>query len=323
MGCHPTIAVVIPFFQRERGLLSRALRSIAAQRYPLDRLRVIVVDDESPWPAADELAAHDTPAGLAVDVVRQANGGPGRARNTGLDRIPPGTELVAFLDSDDEWTDDHLPRAVRCLAAGFDVYFSNLHHPGDSVDEYAKAGRIDCSRHPALDADPTLHAYAGDMVHQIAAANVIFIPTLVAKVATVGHVRFQESFRHCGEDYLYFLDLHAAGARFAFSSRSELHRGTGVSLWDSNGWGSDGLARRLLDESRYRRQALRRHARRAETRELLRRQIRDLRSLAVRDALHRLRRGKPVEWDLVWTMLRPSVRVLRRRTPHRAAATPG
>ena len=42
----------------------------------------------------------------SVQVIVQPNGGPGSARNTGLDSAPPDTRYIAFLDSDDEWTPD-------------------------------------------------------------------------------------------------------------------------------------------------------------------------------------------------------------------------
>ncbi|EGJ09794.1 glycosyltransferase family 2 protein [Rubrivivax benzoatilyticus] len=300
----PFITVVIPFFQREPGILARTLRSVATVGYPLDRLQVLVVDDESPWPACDELATSPPPQGLVLRVIRQANGGPGAARNTGLAHLPAGTELVAFIDSDDEWMPGHLDRAVNGLSAGFNAYFANLHHPGETQDEFAKSGRIEPSRHPAIGSAPGLHAYQGDIVHQITTANVIYMTTLVIVAAELGSVRFQESFRRGGEDYLYWLDLDAAGARFAFSSLPGARRGIGVNLWDSNGWGSDGLARRIHDEARYRQLALQRYARSDQTRTALRQEIRRLRSLMVHDALHRLRRGKALEWSVIWRMLR-------------------
>ena len=51
----PTIAVIIPFFQREAGILGRALKSIADQNYPNSALYVIVVDDGSPVSAESEI----------------------------------------------------------------------------------------------------------------------------------------------------------------------------------------------------------------------------------------------------------------------------
>ena len=46
----PTIAVIIPYFQREAGILRRALASVFAQTNA-PSWEIIVVDDGSPVPA--------------------------------------------------------------------------------------------------------------------------------------------------------------------------------------------------------------------------------------------------------------------------------
>ena len=53
------ITVVIPYFQREPGILARALASIAAQQACPLSVHVIVVDDASPVPADAEIAGMD------------------------------------------------------------------------------------------------------------------------------------------------------------------------------------------------------------------------------------------------------------------------
>jgi glycosyltransferase involved in cell wall biosynthesis len=115
----PMITVVIPYFQRSPGILAKALASIAAQEGCPLPIQVIVVDDASPAPVAAELAGVGAMP-HPVRVITQANGGPGAARNTGLDHAPPGTRYLAFLDSDDEWMPDHLARAVAALECGYD-----------------------------------------------------------------------------------------------------------------------------------------------------------------------------------------------------------
>ena len=81
----PKIAVVIPFFQNEPGVLLRALSSVAAQDYPKDFLYVIVVDDGSPYSAELEIQMNPAPQGLNLTIIRQHNSGPGAARNTALE----------------------------------------------------------------------------------------------------------------------------------------------------------------------------------------------------------------------------------------------
>ena len=130
---------------------------------------MIVVDDASPVPAADEMAA--LPAAAMphpVQVIRQPNAGPGGARNAGLDALPADARYVAFLDSDDEWSEDHLARAVAALQAGYDFYFADHIQLGSDVGAFARAGRIDPERHPRI-APPHegLHAFSGDLFDQI------------------------------------------------------------------------------------------------------------------------------------------------------------
>ena len=82
------VTIVIPVRDRVT-LLDRCLAALD-DRYP-----VVVVDDGSRAPAAVAAVAAAHGARL---VARPTNGGPGAARNTGLDDVT--TDLVAFVDSD-------------------------------------------------------------------------------------------------------------------------------------------------------------------------------------------------------------------------------
>ncbi|HWN70186.1 MAG TPA: glycosyltransferase family 2 protein [Haliangium sp.] len=95
----PRFSIVIPTFNRA-PFVGRAVKSVLRQMQPGDE--VIVVDDGS---------SDDTPQvlkgfGDRIVALRVARGGAGRARNLGLRQAR--NELVAFLDSDDEW----LPRKL-------------------------------------------------------------------------------------------------------------------------------------------------------------------------------------------------------------------
>ncbi|MCX2865008.1 glycosyltransferase family A protein [Paucibacter sp. PLA-PC-4] len=296
---HPKIAVIIPFFQRKTGVLARSLASIAAQAYPSESLYVLVVDDGSPCPAVQELRDHPPAASLRITVLHQANAGPNEARNTALAGLEPDTDLVAYLDSDDEWIGDHLARAVRALNAGYSAYFANLFHLGDSTNEFDKAKRVRHEDHPSVADDPSLRAYQGDMVHQIATANIIFMPSLVIRVDALGKARFPLAHRHGGGDYLYWMDLIRHGARFVYSTEPEVRCGQGINMWYGSGWGTDGLAMRIVDEARFRRKVLEQHARTEDTKRSLRQRLAELQSGMLQDVVHRLRHRKPVRWQTV------------------------
>ena len=124
MSTVPSLAVVIPYYQRQPGLLLACVRSVLAQR-GVPPCEVIVVDDASPHPAQAELAEL-LPVHPNVRIVRQENAGPGAARNRGLDSVRPGTAFVAFLDSDDCWHDDYAADALAAFAQGCDMFFANV-----------------------------------------------------------------------------------------------------------------------------------------------------------------------------------------------------
>src|SRR4051794_5310797 len=91
----PLVSVVVPMFNVERYLLD-CLESLAGQT--LRDLEVVMVDDgstDSTTSIAAAFAARDD----RFVLVRQLNGGLGRARNAGADRATG--EYLAFVDSDD------------------------------------------------------------------------------------------------------------------------------------------------------------------------------------------------------------------------------
>lgn len=99
MSARLTVSVVIPTYNRAH-LVARAIRSALANLTAGDD--IIVVDDASTDHTPDVVRAFAEP----VRYVRSAHGGAGGARNVGLTHAQG--DLVAFLDSDDEWSADRL-----------------------------------------------------------------------------------------------------------------------------------------------------------------------------------------------------------------------
>lgn len=92
---HIKVDVIVPVYNTA-GYLMRCYESLKNQT--LDGVRIILVDDGSTDASGnicDEIAARDT----HVLVVHKENGGPGSARNAGIDAS--AAEYVAFVDSDD------------------------------------------------------------------------------------------------------------------------------------------------------------------------------------------------------------------------------
>ncbi len=77
-------SVIIPYYQREPGVLRRALKSVFAQSHP--DFDVIVVDDSSPLPVEAEIGLLPPAQRRRIAVIKQANAGPGGARVCQADR---------------------------------------------------------------------------------------------------------------------------------------------------------------------------------------------------------------------------------------------
>lgn len=302
-----TTGVVIPFYQRTPGILRRALTSIAAQTPPVPMM-VIVVDDGSPAPAKAELNQFVIPAHITVHVIEQANGGPGAARNTALDELNKmGVDFVAFLDSDDEWDVTHLSRAHSVLNSSATAYFANLRQLGQNVPAFERAGRINLSQHEVLSNTLDTYLYRGDMVLQVISGNVIGTSTVVYNrraSQAIESLRFRPEFRNAGEDYLFWIDLTMAGAKWGFSTQVATEYGAGVNIYSGAGWGTPTHFLRLHNEARYRLTLIREFAFNRSQRKMLAGKVRDLRVAMVRDLLHRIRHHKPLPWKWMADVLR-------------------
>lgn len=109
----PTVSAVIPAYNAD-GFVHRAIESALAQTHRL--LEIIVVDDGS----SDDTAA--VAARYPVRVIRQANGGPGAARNTGV--MAAQGEWIALLDHDDTWHPDKTRQQLALADEGIAAVFS-------------------------------------------------------------------------------------------------------------------------------------------------------------------------------------------------------
>jgi len=232
------LSVVIPFFQKTPGILARSLRSIAAQKLtPGMFIDVIVVDDESPVPALNELAGIQSPDRISIRSVRQVNGGVAAARNRGLSEIEETAEYVAFLDSDDVWPGDHLARAIAGFEQGFDFYFSDNRREGRHLSY--------CRSSPFAPMTSAFIEAAGQ------AAGLLDIPkdlmigltlaefpcqasTVVYRRSIAPKLRFDDELAFTGEDVLFFTALAAAASKVCFDLDSIVECGSGVNIYFSN-----------------------------------------------------------------------------------------
>ncbi len=250
------IGVVIPFFQRSAEVLQRSLRSIAAQRLPDGvRVRVVLVDDESPLPADQALGDFILPSPHTLDVLRQPNGGPGAARNTGLDHLsadPP--ELVAFLDSDDEWRPDHLAHAVADLGQDADFFFCDHDRWYDEKSWFSASEQFQSWLTGKEEAPFRQITGTADKFEMLKGrARFAFVMDYLAQTSTVVYrfsripdLRFDPQLRHAGEDNMFWLELAGAARLTRFTMARDVVCGEGVNMFfSSSDWTHPDAVRRL------------------------------------------------------------------------------
>ena len=303
------ITVVIPYFQRTEGVLRKALASIAAQRDCPLPIHVIVVDDSSPVPAAGEIAAAALPDTIGMALIRQANAGPGAARNTGLNAAPPATRYIAFLDSDDEWSAEHLARATVALQPGYDVFFGYHLQLDQKIGAFERGRRLNLAEHTELTNGSGLHAYVGDMFDQILRGNLIGTSTVVLDFQRFKDLRFRVEFSNAGEDYLFWLELTQLNARFVFSSKIEAIYGRGVNIYSASGWGTDQYALRVHNEMKFRKTVQRLFQLNGEQEQRIQTNLAVLRRSFAEDLLNRVSHGRKFDRSLLiaqWQLDRPS-----------------
>lgn len=107
------ISVVIPLYNKEH-IIEKCLHSVLSQDY--DNYEVVIINDGSTDRSAEIVKCiYDT----RIRLVEQENGGPSKARNTGV--LNAKGEWIVFLDADDEF----LPGTLKYYAALIQTHNTN------------------------------------------------------------------------------------------------------------------------------------------------------------------------------------------------------
>ncbi|GAB1582729.1 glycosyltransferase family 2 protein [Phyllobacterium phragmitis] len=239
------VAVVIPFYQREKGILKRALQSAFAQDISDDiRLQVVIVDDGSPVSPPDEIAGVTFDPRHRIELITQKNGGPGAARNRALASLDPAeVSFVAFLDSDDEWKTDHLRKAIATLSISpeYDFYFCN-HTRFNSTRSWFEESEI-FQKWTKGEVSPVPNPVSGlqniyEMPSRLAFSA--FLTEYLSQTSTVVYrfskfpeARFDADLRSAGEDHMLWITLVRKAGVAVFSTECNVLCGQGVNIYFS------------------------------------------------------------------------------------------
>ncbi len=234
-----TIAVVIPFYQRTPGILTRALDSILAQDLPPGlRVNVHIIDDASPASAEGEVAALAPPGAITMRVSRQPNSGPGSARNRALDLAErDAADFVAFLDSDDIWLPNHLRDAVQALDQGYDFYCCDNSREGaferfsQDVPLLNDGGKALAPRAVMLEKGPVLGFPAHALDDEFVTGYLSHTSTVVLRRSRLNGLQFDPDLRSASEDRMFWLSYVVTGAPVVISWRCNVVCGKGVNIF--------------------------------------------------------------------------------------------
>jgi succinoglycan biosynthesis protein ExoW len=251
-GVH-VISVIIPFFQREPGVLRRTLKTVISQQLPPSWfVEVIVVDDGSPSPPEDEFHGLDFNEPFLLKLVRQANGGVSAARNRGLDEADAEATLIAFLDSDDMWPEDHLARAILAWELSFDFYFTDQFRKG-LYDSWWRSPPHTPKMAALIDSSPhhlgLMEIDKEAMIELLIREFPCSLSTLVYRANIDRRLRFVGHLRNAAEDIVYLVSLACSTKRVCADKVSKVECGNGVNIWFSNqGWHCERFLSTKVDE---------------------------------------------------------------------------
>jgi len=110
-GALPTVAIIVPCFNEERGI-AQTLQSLVALEYPREKLQILVVDDGST--DGTLVLARGFEYDSRVRVFHKENGGKHTAMNYALARTD--AELIGCLDADSVAAPHALMRSAEVFA---------------------------------------------------------------------------------------------------------------------------------------------------------------------------------------------------------------
>jgi glycosyltransferase involved in cell wall biosynthesis len=208
----PRVSVLIPAYNSP-PVIVQAVTSALGQT--IGDVEVIVSDDGSTQPVAERLA---TLRDKRLRIIRsESNGGIAAARNAAL--AVAAAPIVAQLDHDDFWRDDHLEWLLPALSEPeIGLAYSNaeiIGHP-DGLDRWIAARRPGDGL-PGWLSDPSIHP-VNDLT-TLYRGNPIPALSVVMRTDAVRAVGGYPRGLDIATDYALYIRIRRAGWRFAYVDR--------------------------------------------------------------------------------------------------------
>jgi len=208
----PRVSVLIPAYNSPPEIV-QAVTSALAQT--IGDVEVIVSDDGSALPVAERLASVRD---KRLRIIRSArNGGIAAARNAAL--AAAAAPIVAQLDHDDFWRDDHLEWLLPALSEpSIGLAYANaeiIGHP-DGLDRWI-AVRTPGDGLPGWLSDPSIHP-VNDLT-TLYRGNPIPALSVVMRTDAVRAVGGYPRGLDIATDYALYIRIRRAGWRFAYVDR--------------------------------------------------------------------------------------------------------
>lgn len=194
MHTQPTISVVIPAFNGEK-YLAETITSVLSQT--VRPTEIIIVDDGS----KDNTST--VASKFPVTVITQPNGGPAKARNTGINAS--SGDWIAFLDADDTWNSTKIEQTIRAIEQKPDsaIIATNM-YTGNPEDGWLPLNL-------AQKCDPTKPFFP-----QLYRRSFLATSTLVVKKSAILEAGGFDSTYFGPEDYDLWLKITYAGGKIHF-----------------------------------------------------------------------------------------------------------
>lgn len=139
--CDEGVSIIMPTLNEAGNISDLITKSVSAiQNFGVNKIEVIVVDDDSPdktWEVAQKVSC--PPANIKV-IRRLTDHGLTSSLRDGIDTAQYGT--IIWLDCDFSHPPDRIPQMLYMLDQGFDIVVNSRYVVGGSEDRVGKGGPL-------------------------------------------------------------------------------------------------------------------------------------------------------------------------------------